>query len=131
MFGGPDHVAEMTGRKSRMVRGGGCFRFRPRASDDTPLDLAPALDDDLHVRYSAAGDMLMGPVGSHAVRAAIEQAQPLLSLHGHVHESRGRARLGRTVCFNPGSDYQSGVLRGVLVRVSRKRGVADYTFTTG
>ncbi len=98
---------------------------------DTQLDLAPALDDELHVKYSAAGDMLMGPVGSHAVRAAIEQAQPLLSLHGHVHESRGRARLGRTLCFNPGSDYQSGVLRGLLVKVSRKRGVADYTFTTG
>ena len=98
---------------------------------DTPLDLAPSLDADLRVRYTAAGDVLMGPVGSHAARAAIERAQPVASLHGHVHESRARARLGRTSCFNPGSNYQSGVLCGVLVKVSRKRGVADYAFTTG
>jgi uncharacterized protein len=98
---------------------------------DTSLDLAPLLDAGLRVRYTAAGEMLMGPVGSHAVRAAIERAQPVASLHGHVHESRGRARLGRTVCFNPGSDYRSGVLRGVLVKVSRKRGVAAYAFTAG
>jgi uncharacterized protein len=98
---------------------------------DTPLDLAPSLDAERRVRYTAAGDMRMGPVGSHAVRAAIERAQPVASLHGHVHESRGRARIGRTVCFNPGSDYRSGVLRGVLVKLSRTRGVADYAFTTG
>jgi Icc-related predicted phosphoesterase len=73
----------------------------------------------------------LGPVGSHAVRAAIERAQPVASLHGHAHDSRGRARLGRTVCFNPGSDYRSGVLHGVLVRVARKRGVVDYAFTIG
>ena len=97
----------------------------------TQLDLAPELDAELRVRYGAAGDVLMSPVGSHAVRAAIEQAQPVASLHGHVHESPGRARLGRSVCFNPGSDYRSGVLRGVLVRVSRNRGVTDYAFTTG
>ncbi len=97
----------------------------------TQLDLAPALDADRRVRYTAAGDMLMCSVGSHAVRAAIERAQPVASLHGHAHESRGRARLGRTVCFNPGSDYWSGVLRGVLVKVSPERGVADYAFTTG
>jgi uncharacterized protein len=97
----------------------------------TQLDLAPALDSDRRVRYTAAGDMLMCSVGSHAVRAAIERTQPVASLHGHAHESRGRARLGRTVCFNPGSDYWSGVLRGVLVKVSPERGVADYSFTTG
>jgi Icc-related predicted phosphoesterase len=97
----------------------------------TPLDLAPSVDAELRVRYSAAGDVIMTPVGSHAVRAAIERAQPVASLHGHVHESRARARLGRTVCFNPGSDYRSGVLRGVLVKVSRTRGVSDYAFTTG
>ena len=97
----------------------------------TQLDLAPALDADRRVRYTAAGDMLMCSVGSHAVRAAIERAQPVASLHGHAHESRGRARLGRTVCFNPGSDYWTGVLRGVLVKVSPERGVADYAFTAG
>lgn len=95
------------------------------------LDLAPALDEELRVRYSTAGDMMLAPVGSHAVRERIEQTQPLLTLHGHVHESRGRAKLGKTVCFNPGSDYQQGVLRGVLVRVSMRKGVCDYAFTTG
>jgi uncharacterized protein len=98
---------------------------------DSQIDLAPALDEDLRVRYSAAGDMLMAPVGSRAARERIEREQPLLGLHGHVHEARGRAKLGRTVCFNPGSDYQQGVLRGVLVRVSARKGVRDYTFTTG
>jgi Icc-related predicted phosphoesterase len=95
------------------------------------LDLAPELDAELRVRYSAVGEMRQAPVGGRAVRAAIERHQPLLGLHGHVHESRGRAKIGRTLCFNPGSDYVQGVLRGVLVRVSAKRGVRDYVFTAG
>jgi uncharacterized protein len=98
---------------------------------DCQLDLAPALDEELRVRYSGAGDMLYAPVGSHSARERIERYQPRLGLHGHVHEARGRVKLGRTVCFNPGSDYQQGVLRGVLVRVSARKGVSDYTFTTG
>ena len=98
---------------------------------DTQLDMAPALDEQLRVRYSTAGDMMMAPVGSRAVRERIEREQPLLTLHGHVHESRGRVKLGRTVCFNPGSDYQQGILRGVLVRASARKGVRDYAFTTG
>jgi Icc-related predicted phosphoesterase len=95
------------------------------------LDMAPALDPEKRVRYSAAGDMLLAPVGGHSVRECIERFEPLLGLHGHVHEARGRVRIGPTVCFNPGSDYQHGVLRGVLVRVSPKHGVRDYTFTSG
>jgi Icc-related predicted phosphoesterase len=98
---------------------------------DTQLDMAPALDAELRVRYSTAGDMLLAPVGSRSVRERIEREQPVLTLHGHVHESRGRAKLGRTVCFNPGSDYQHGVLRGVLIRASARKGVRDYAFTTG
>jgi len=98
---------------------------------DSALDLAPELDDELRVRYTVAGDARTAPVGGKAVREAIERYQPLVGLHGHVHEGRGRARIGRTICFNPGSDYQQGVLRGVLLRLSSKRGVRDFTFTTG
>jgi uncharacterized protein len=98
---------------------------------DSQLDMAPALDEQLRVRYSTAGDMMLAPVGSKAVRERIERTQPLFTLHGHVHESRGRAKLGRTVCFNPGSDYQQGILRGVLVSASARKGVCDYAFTTG
>jgi uncharacterized protein len=95
------------------------------------LDDAPQLDAERNVQYSMAGDTKLAPVGSHAVRSAIEQHQPMLGLHGHVHEGRGRARIGQTVCFNPGSVYQQGTLLGVLVRVSPKKGVRDYTLTTG
>ncbi len=42
------------------------------------------------------------PVGSEAVRAFIESRQPPLTLHGHIHESPGVERLGRTVAANPG-----------------------------
>lgn len=95
------------------------------------LDMAPELDPHLRVRYSPVGEVRQAPVGGHAVRAAIERFQPLLGLHGHVHESRGRTKIGRTVCFNPGSDYGQGVLRGVLVRLSPKKGLRDYVFTSG
>ena len=98
---------------------------------DSTLDLAPELDEELRVRYSVTGEPKHAPVGARAVRDAIERYQPLAGLHGHVHESRGRAKIGRTVCFNPGSDYQQGVLRGVLLRLSPNRGIRDFTFTTG
>ena len=98
---------------------------------DSALDLAPELDEELRIRYTVAGEPRQAPVGGRSARAAIERYRPLVGLHGHVHEGRGRAKIGRTVCFNPGSDYQQGVLRGVLLRISPKRGVRDFTFTTG
>jgi Icc-related predicted phosphoesterase len=61
--------------------------------------------------------MLTVPAGSTAVRAAIEAYQPLASLHGHIHESGGSVRIGRTVAMNAGSEYGEGVLRGVLLTV--------------
>jgi len=115
----------VTGDHSRAVWN---LHVPPRAC---ALDDAPELDDSLAVRYTPAGDAKMVPVGSSAVRSAIEQHQPLVGLHGHVHEGRGRAKIGKTVCFNPGSSYQQGVLQGVLVRVDRKKGLRDYTLTTG
>jgi Icc-related predicted phosphoesterase len=80
------------------------------------LDTAPVLTDDFTVKTSA-GAQITGPVGSVAVRESIEEIQPLLGLHGHVHESGGLARIGRTVAINVGSEYGEGVLRGVLVTV--------------
>ena len=59
---------------------------RPTPRSSTP---PPELDDELNV-VVAAGEPKMGPVGSTAVREAIERFQPMLALHGHVHESRGR-----------------------------------------
>ena len=78
------------------------------------LDEAPVLDTGLRVQ-TAAGQVKMGPVGSTAVREAIERHQPMVSLHGHVHESAGFRRIGKTLAVNPGSDYGTGALNGALI----------------
>ena len=73
----------------------------------------------------------MASVGSTAVRAAIERYQPMLGLHGHVHESPGTEKLGGTLCINPGSDYGDGVLRGAIVDLEAERGVARWQLVQG
>jgi uncharacterized protein len=78
------------------------------------LDEAPVLDADLTVQ-TAVGQVKFAPVGSTAVRDALLRIQPLLGLHGHIHESGGMRRLGRTIAINPGSDYGTGVLNGALI----------------
>ncbi len=78
------------------------------------LDEAPLLDENLRPRVTA-GDMIRGPVGSKAIREAIERYRPALGVHGHIHESPGHVRIGPTLCVNPGSEAQSGILRGYLV----------------
>jgi uncharacterized protein len=81
---------------------------------DSGLDSAPAVTDDLKVK-TQSGVPLEVPVGSTAVRQVLDDVQPLAGLHGHVHDSRGTYKLGRTLCINPGSDYQYGILRGALL----------------
>lgn len=83
----------------------------------TSLDVGPAVRADLTVEHEA-GEVKRVPIGSRAVRAAIERYQPLLSLHGHVHESPGVERIGRTLCVNPGSRYNQGVLDGALITLA-------------
>jgi uncharacterized protein len=83
---------------------------------DSTLDTAPALDAELQVVMSGSAPKMV-PVGSTAVREAIERHQPLLSLHGHVHESAGATRIGRTLCINPGSDYHTGRISGCLLQL--------------
>ncbi len=81
---------------------------------DSQLDTAPELDEDLQV-VMAGSEPKKIPVGSTAVRELIEEYQPLLSLHGHVHESAGATRIGRTLAINPGSDYHTGRISGCLL----------------
>jgi len=81
---------------------------------DSGLDTAPMLSPELRPTISA-GDVLRGPVGSHGVRAAIEQFRPVLGVHGHIHESGGERRIGDTLCINAGSEANVGILRGYLV----------------
>lgn len=98
---------------------------------DTGVDRAPRLDGSLRVQYDGSGEPIMDPVGSQAIRDLIDEHQPTLALHGHIHEGRGRYRIGSTPGFNPGSQYQDGVLLGLLLRVSARQGLRDFAFTAG
>jgi Icc-related predicted phosphoesterase len=86
---------------------------------DSGLDTAPILDENLRPTISA-GDVLRGPVGSTAVRRIIETYQPVVSVHGHIHEAGGERRIGDTLCINPGSEANHGILRGYLVDIGPK-----------
>jgi Icc-related predicted phosphoesterase len=93
------------------------------------LDSAPKLDADL--KYVAGGQALV-PVGSHAVRDAINAYGPMLSLHGHIHEGRGAVKIGRTLAVNPGSTYEDGVLQAAIVDLDVKKGeVKRYLLING
>jgi Icc-related predicted phosphoesterase len=86
----------------------------------TQLDDAPKLDDGLQVQ-AILGQVQYAPVGSSAVRDAELERQPLLGLHGHIHESSGIRRLGRTMIINPGSDYSTGALNGALITLDKDK----------
>jgi uncharacterized protein len=95
----------------------------------TGLDEAPALDETLRPVHGGA---VMKPVGSTAVRDAINGYQPMLSVHGHIHESRGVKRMGRTLAINPGSVYGDGVLQGAVLELNAKKGkVTKYLLVNG
>ena len=76
------------------------------------------------------GGVVLFGAGSTSVRAAIEREQPMLGLHGHIHESKHVTRIGRTICINPGSEYGEGVMRGVLVNIEDD-GYKSYQFVSG
>ncbi len=96
---------------------------------DSGLDRAQKLKPDLTPVY-AGGQPVPIPVGSTAVRRLIEEVQPLLALHGHIHESRGETRIGRTLALNSGSEYNTGRLHGVVVRLGLDR-VISHQFVVG
>jgi Icc-related predicted phosphoesterase len=93
----------------------------------TGLDLAPEIDAELRPVLNLGGNSI--PVGSVAVLEAIRECQPLVGLHGHVHESYAYTLIGRTICFNPGSDYENGNLQGVFLEIRSDRTISFYGLT--
>jgi hypothetical protein len=95
----------------------------------TGLDEAPALDENLRPMH---GGVVMKPVGSVAVRDAILKHQPLLSVHGHIHESRATKKMNRTLAINPGSVYGDGILQGAVIDLDVKKAkVSRYLLVNG
>ncbi|PSN83495.1 hypothetical protein B9Q13_05975 [Candidatus Marsarchaeota G2 archaeon ECH_B_SAG-G16] len=102
---------------------------------DTIIDKAPKLTADLKP-VMVGGEYQMISVGSTSVRRIIEDYEPVAGLHGHIHESGGLdyvkgSRNGNKIpVFNPGSDYQAGILRGAIIELDDKK-VKNYLFTRG
>jgi uncharacterized protein len=93
------------------------------------LDTCPKIDQNFKPVVSG-GHPVMISAGSSAVRECMEKYKPLVGLHGHIHESRGVYKLGRTICINPGSEYGQGILRGALVDLEPEK-VSDYLLVSG
>jgi len=91
------------------------------------LDEAPELTKDMRPAY--AGRSLV-PVGSKSVLKVIEKYEPILGLHGHIHEGKGTRKFKKTLCINPGSMYEQGVLHGAVVELKPQK-VGNYVLTTG
>jgi len=114
-------IEELASKVTRMETAIFNFHVPPYGS---LLDNAPELKDLQPVAGSVVN------VGSTAVAEAIEKHQPLLGLHGHIHESKAAQKIGRTLCVNPGSEYSDGILRGVAVNLENGR-IKNYIFTSG
>ena len=94
------------------------------------LDFAAELDSQLRPVIRGGRPSII-PVGSKAVREVIKRRQPVVGLHGHIHESKGAQKIGVTMCLNPGSDYAADVLRGAIVDFAADGSFIDFLFTTG
>ena len=92
------------------------------------LDEAPELTENMDLKDAGRATE---PVGSTAVRQAIEDFEPALSLHGHIHECPASARIGRTLCINPGSSYEQGDLLGAVIDLDGKKKVKRFLLTSG
>jgi Icc-related predicted phosphoesterase len=96
---------------------------------NTVIDQAPKVDRDFKPVLSG-GNLVMISAGSTAVRGAIEKHQPLIGLHGHIHESRGLMKIGKTLCLNPVSEYNTGILRGAVCELDGDR-IKSHVLTSG
>lgn len=97
---------------------------------ESGLDTVNALDPSYRPVVEH-GMITQTAAGSTAVRTAVERYEPVVTLHGHIHEGRGLYRCGNSRCFNPGSDYSAGVLMGLVVDFDDAGGYLHHTFTAG
>jgi Icc-related predicted phosphoesterase len=115
----------MLGQIKEMSRA--IFNFHPPPYG-TNLDEAPALDENLKVMH---GGKALRHVGSTAVREAIDKHQPMLSLHGHIHEGKGVTRIGKTLAINTGSAYEEGILMSAILELDQRKGIKSYQLVSG
>ena len=115
-------VAQVTAEPARTIFSFHCPPF------GSGLDDAPELTADMRLKHAGHAPV---PCGSKAVREAIERHQPVVSLHGHIHEARGNARIGKTLCINPGSSYEQGELLGAVVDLDGGKKVKNFVLTSG
>jgi uncharacterized protein len=87
---------------------------------DSGIDVCPELDENLKI-VARGGQVMTKPVGSPAVRRLIERVQPMLTLHGHIHEAPGHTRIGRTLCINSGSEYAEGIMKAAILNLERDK----------
>jgi Icc-related predicted phosphoesterase len=95
----------------------------------TKLDQAPKLDKNLRPIFKL-GSPEMVNVGSKAILNFIEKNQPLLGLHGHIHESAGAQHIGKTLILNPGSEYGEGILKGMMLELDES-GIRNWWAVSG
>jgi len=93
----------------------------------TGIDMGPKLDENFRPENSPMGGIVTIPVGSIAVKTVIEKYQPMLGLHGHIHESKGAVKIGKTLSINPGSEYSEGILKAAIIDINENK-VKDYIF---
>lgn len=80
-----------------------------------PLDQKKAIYVMHSPPFGTKLDLIQGgkSAGSRSIKAFIEESQPLLTLHGHIHESPELSgayfdRVGGTISINPGQSAWSG-----------------------
>lgn len=128
-----EHLAELIADTASRLDGteNAIFNLHVPPKDST-LDTCPKLDTSSWppTPVMVGGEVITFGAGSSAVADAIRTYQPLVSLHGHIHESTAVTTIGRTTCINPGSDYQDGALLGAIVAL-RTNEIVNYQLTRG
>jgi len=87
---------------------------RPRPAVRHGARCLSKLDKNLKVVYEM-GLPAQVHAGCQTLIDIIKEHQPLLGLHGHIHEGRAKINIGKTICINPGSVYPEGILQGALI----------------